>query len=388
MNVATRRKARPADASPPSIDLCKAPRALVLQGGGALGAYQAGAYEALAQAGVEPQWVAGVSIGAINSALIAGNAPEHRVERLREFWELVSSQPAQRLPTWWGSRGLQNQFSAQAALLTGIPGFFLPRPDPTLVLGSAAQALSYYDTAPLKATLERLVDFDRINSCRASLAFTVGAVDVRSGESRYFSNGDAKHPIRAEHVMASGALPPGFPPVHIDGRDYWDGGLVSNTPVREVLLRRDPLKPLVVYQVDLFNAHGLMPTTMSTVMERQKDIMYASRTELNKELLAQRHAVHASVLELLDRLPASWQDDAQVRHLREQLQLAPVQIYHLIYKDRPIDLDSKDYEFSRASMLEHWEAGLDDMHKALRGTATSARAGSGVSIFDGVTASC
>ncbi len=385
MSVATTRRkktAAPSKAAEPGVDMSEAPRALVLQGGGALGAYQAGAYAALADAGIEPQQIAGVSIGAINSALIAGNAPEKRVERLREFWELVSSQPAQRLPSWWGSRDLQNQFSAQAVMLTGIPGFFIPRTDPALLLGSSAQVLSYYDTAPLKATLERLVDFDRINAKRESLAFMVGAVNVRSGESRYFSNADAKHPIRAEHVMASGALPPGFPPIHVDGHDYWDGGLVSNTPVREVMQRRDPYRPLVVYQVDLFNARGPMPTTMSGVMERQKDIMYASRTELNKELLAQRETVHALVLELLARLPANWQDDAQVRHLRERLHMAPVQIYHLIYKDRPTDVESKDYQFSRAAMLEHWEAGEKDMRRSLHKTAALSCAEPGVALLD------
>ena len=349
-----------------SADTQPAPCALVFQGGGALGAYQAGAYAAMDEADVRPQWVAGVSIGAINSALIAGNAPEKRVERLREFWELVSSQPAQQLPLWWGTRILQNQFSAQAAMLSGIPGFFKPRQDFSLLLGGNAPLLSYYDTTPLKETLERLVDFDRLNADREALRFSVGAVDVCSGESRYFSNDDAKRPISSAHVMASGALPPGFAPVMVEGRQYWDGGVVSNTPLSEVLDKRNRSEPWVIYQVDLFNSRGPMPTTLSGVMERQKDIMYASRTDINTQMATQTQPLMEALTRLLDRLPASLQKDADVLLLRRRLDEAPVQIRQLIYRDKPTDLDSKDYEFSRASMIEHWDAGHADMRRALK----------------------
>lgn len=365
MTVATKRRTRAAAATAPGPDMSHAPCALVLQGGGALGAYQAGAYSAMAEADVLPKWVAGVSIGAINSALIAGNAPEKRVDRLREFWELVSSQPAQQLPNWWGSRIFQNQISAQAAMFTGIPGFFKPRQDLALLLGNNAPVLSYYDTSPLKDTLERLVDFKRLNAERDQLRFMVGAVDVCSGESRYFSNSDPKHPITAAHVMASGALPPGFAPVMVEGRHYWDGGVVSNTPLTEVLSRRDRSEPWVVYQVDLFNARGPLPTTISGVTERQKDIMYASRTDLNTQLATQTQPLMEALARLLDRLPANLQKDEDALLLRKRLEEAPVQIRQLIYRDRASDLDSKDYEFSRASMIEHWDAGHADMRRTI-----------------------
>jgi NTE family protein len=185
-------------------------KALVLQGGGALGAYQAGVYAALSETALQPHWIAGVSIGAINAALIAGNAPEQRVEKLREFWHLVSSGPSQRLPSWLGDRATQNQWSATMASLVGIPGFFEPRYSPALLMGGAAPLLSYYDTSALKTTLERLVDFDRINACEAR--FSVGAVNVRTGNSVYFDN--TRQRIGPEHIMASGALPPGFAPMH------------------------------------------------------------------------------------------------------------------------------------------------------------------------------
>ena len=217
--------------SVPRVDIATVKKALVLQGGGALGAYQAGVYAGVFERHRALDWVAGVSIGAINAALIAGNAPEMRVERLREFWDLVSSGPAQRVPTWCVDRTAFNQWSATTTAMFGVPGFFEPRRTPALLLGGSAPVLSYYDTAPLKSTLERLVDFDRIN--HPEVRFSVGAVNVRTGNSIYFDNTVQR--IGPEHIMASGALPPGFAPVHIDGEDYWDGGIVSNTPLQYVL---------------------------------------------------------------------------------------------------------------------------------------------------------
>ena len=229
------KKPRAASAAPPArprVDITAARKALVLQGGGALGAYQAGVYAGVFEKHKALDWVAGVSIGAVNAALIAGNPPERRVDRLREFWDLVSSGPTQRLPAWWGGdRATLNQWSAAAVAMFGVPGFFEPRRTPALLMGGAAPLLSYYDTSPLKSTLERLVDFDRINHCETR--FSVGAVNVRTGNSLYFDNTVQR--IGPEHIMASGALPPGFAPVHIDGEDYWDGGIVSNTPLQYVL---------------------------------------------------------------------------------------------------------------------------------------------------------
>ncbi|BEP69418.1 patatin-like phospholipase family protein [Variovorax sp. V35] len=336
-------------------------KALVLQGGGALGAYQAGVYAALSETDLQPHWIAGVSIGAINAALIAGNAPAQRVDRLREFWHLVSSGPAQRLPSWLGDRATQNQWSATMASLVGIPGFFEPRYSPALLLGGAAPLLSYYDTSPLKATLERLIDFDRINACEAR--FSVGAVNVRTGNSVYFDN--TRQRIGSEHIMASGALPPGFAPVHIDGDDYWDGGIVSNTPLQYVLDTHPRSEALVVLQVDLFNARGEMPHTLSGVMERQKDITYSSRTRLNTDALAANMNLQQAIADLIAKLPPGLRNDPSVVEVQAQLTHEPIDIFHLIYRDKTYELESKDYEFSRAAVEEHWESGVRDMGKTL-----------------------
>ena len=361
-------------------DMRAAGKALVLQGGGALGAYQAGVYAALSETELQPRWIAGVSIGAINAALIAGNAPEHRVDRLREFWHLVSSGPSQRLPSWLGDRATQNQWSATMASLVGIPGFFEPRYSPAFLLGGAAPLLSYYDTSPLKATLERLVDFDRINHCEAR--FSVGAVNVRTGNSVYFDN--TRQRIGPEHIMASGALPPGFAPVHIDGDDYWDGGIVSNTPLQYVLDLHPRSEPLVVLQVDLFNARGEMPHTLSGVMERQKDITYSSRTRMNTDALAANMNLQQAIADLIEKLPPHLRRDPAVEAVQAELTHHPIDIFHLIYRDKPYELESKDYEFSRAAVEEHWESGARDMRRVLAHPETlrSDAAVNGVTTFD------
>ena len=358
-----------------------ASKALVLQGGGALGAYQAGVFEALIESDSKLDWVAGVSIGAINAALIAGNAPHQRVARLREFWDLLSSGPAQRLPLGWGDRAMLNQWSAASAVLVGIPGFFRPRLDPSLLLGGAAPVLSYYDAAPLKATLERLVDFDRIN--RREMRLSMGAVDLRSGNSIYFDNVDPVHPIRVEHIMASAALPPGFAPVRIDGQDYWDGGIVSNTPLQYVLDTFPRTQRLVVLQVDLFSARGPMPTTLSEVIERQKDITYSSRTRMNTNTAAANINLQQSLADLIEKLPRALQGDPSVAALRAHLTHKPIDIVHLIYRDKAYELDSKDYEFSRSMVKEHWEAGARDMRNTIAHPEWLERAtDNGITTFD------
>ncbi|MDM0010910.1 patatin-like phospholipase family protein [Variovorax sp. J22P168] len=356
-------------------------KALVLQGGGALGSYQAGVYDALSgHPHHQPNWIAGVSIGAINAALIAGNAPRRRVERLREFWQLVSSGPPQRLPNWLADRPTLNQWSASLATVFGIPGFFEPRLSPTLMMGGDAPMLSYYDTAPLKSTLERLVDFDRINAREVRLS--VGAVNVRTGNSVYFDN--TIHRIGPEHIMASGALPPGFPPVEVDGEPYWDGGLVSNTPLQYLLDNQPRSEPLVVLQVDLFNARGQMPATISDVMARQKDITYSSRTRMNTDALAANVNLQQAIAELMAKLPPALRKDASVRAVQQQLTHQPVDIFHLIYRDKPYERDSKDYEFSRATVEEHWEVGQRDMRRTLdhTGVFESHAQSDGVTTYD------
>ena len=344
--------------------------ALVLQGGGALGAYQAGAYEELAGTAHHPDWIAGVSIGAINAALIAGNLPEKRIERLSEFWHLVSSgmglppaalaaDPlARTVSDLLQSRSAFNQLSALWSAVMGIPGFCRPRIPPAwLRADGAPEALSVYDASPLRATLERLVDFDLINSRKVRLS--VGAVNVRSGNSQYFDNFDGVV-IGPEHIMASGALPPALPPVTIGGEAYWDGGIVSNTPLQYVLDMRGK-DSLLVFQIDLFSARGKVPANLAGVQQRQKDILYSSRTRFNSNMAAEIVNARKAIHDLLAKLPEELRDTSAVRELRESLRTAPTDIVHLIYRKAAYELESKDYEFSRASVLEHWQAGQRDM---------------------------
>jgi NTE family protein len=336
---------------------------LVLQGGGALGAYQAGVYEALMNTGHLPDWIAGISIGAINGAIIAGNPPERRVERLRAFWEGVSSQLLLG-PIGDGeqTRTFYNDASAAFAVLFGLPGFFGPRlPPPWLYPAGAPQGLSYYDTAPLRRTLEELVDFDLINAGRVRLS--VGAVNIRTGNFAYFDNTEQR--IRPEHIMASAALPPGFPPVEIDGEHYWDGGLVSNTPLQYVL-DETPRPDMVVFQVDLFSARGSLPKSIFDVSEREKDIRYSSRTRLNTDVARHEQALRRATHRLLKKLPASLKDDADAKLLRQASCNAAVTIVHLIHRRKDYFTQSKDYEFSRHSVEEHWAAGGDDVQRTFR----------------------
>jgi NTE family protein len=354
---------------------------LVLQGGGALGAYQAGVFESLGKVYREPNWVAGISIGAINAALIAGNPAHARVDRLREFWELVSSSPmAPTLaPNGAGREGL-NEASASQVMLFGVPGFFTPRfpPAPFQPRGTLA-SISYYDTAPLKSTLERLVDFDRINS--GAVRLSVGAVNVRNGNFAYFDS--AKQTIDARHIMASGALPPGFAPVEIDGEHFWDGGLVSNTPLQYVL-DQPGKRRRVVFQVDLFAAQGAMPATLAEVTEREKDIRYSSRTRLNTTNELDRQVIAQAARRLIAKLPPALRDDPDLRALTRVRCETAVDVVHLIYRSKHYETQSKDYEFSRLSMQEHWNAGRADMAHSLHDPRWTdrERAATGVHVFD------
>src|SRR5262249_9405194 len=326
---------------------------LVLQGGGALGSYQAGVYEALKRHGAEPEWVAGVSIGAINAALIAGNPPDRRVARLREFWALASASVPQ-LPVPGGDQGraLYNETSAAIVATLGVSGFFRPRlPGPWLSLPGTAEALSYYDTAPLRETLLRLVDFDLLNS--GAVRLSVGAVNVTTGNLTIFDNTQRR--IGPEHIMASGALPPGFPPVIVDGEPFWDGGLVSNTPLRFVL-DEETVDDLLIFQVDLFNARGSMPQTLLDAAAREKDIRYSSRTRLNTDANLTLHRAKVALRELLKALPDNCPVDRELlaRLARENA----VTVVQLIYRQKPYEGHSKDYEFSRQTMLDHWASGV------------------------------
>lgn len=331
--------------------------ALVLQGGGALGSYQAGVYAALAGSQYEPDWVAGISIGAINAALIAGNAPRHRVERLRAFWDQVTEAPS----PWHAllSTAARNPFidhaqlGATSALLFGQAGFFAPRP-PGAWIGQPAP-VSYYDTAELKATLERLVDFDRINA--GETRFSVAAVNVRTGNFAYFDN--AEMPIRAEHIMASGALPPGFPAIEIDGEAWWDGGLVSNTPLQRILAEY-PRDDRLTFQVDVFPARGPLPTNLDEVGEREKDIRYSSRTRAVTDTARQTHDLRFLFNRLWEKLPEDLRATPEARRLHEFSCITHQDIAQLIYRPARPEGQTKDFEFSRATMQQRWAAGEKD----------------------------
>jgi len=333
--------------------------ALALQGGGALGSYQAGVYEALAEYDYQPDWVAGISIGAINCAIIAGNAPEDRVAKLRQFWEQVSSPSANWLDLpqdIWADA--MRHTAATAALMFGQPGFF--RPNVWRCWTTGAPLSSYYDTSCLKATLERLVDFDRINARKTRIS--VSAVNVRTGNSVCFDN--ARQIIRPEHVMASGALPPGFPAIEIDGEHYWDGGLLSNTPLR-YLMETLPRRSTLAFQVDLFSSRGSVPKSLDGVSEREKDIRYSSRTRMGVETFRYAHNLRRSISTLLAKLPDSLKDEPEVAFLRRAACQTTWDIAELIYRPGTAQGQSKDYEFSRATMERRWKQGLSDARATL-----------------------
>jgi NTE family protein len=345
--------------APPSGEDC----ILVLQGGGALGAYQAGVFEALSGLRQTPNRVAGISIGAINAALIAGNPPASRVARLREFWELVSSSfPAAALGLGLAGRDLANEVSAMQAMLFGVPGFFTPRvPAAPLQPPGSIAAISYYDTEPLRRTLERLVDFDRLNS--GEIRLSVGAVNVRTGNFAYFDS--ARQTIDVRHIMASGALPPGFPPIEIYGEHYWDGGLVSNTPLQHVLDQPDERRRLV-FQVDLFPARGALPANLGEVSEREKDIRFSSRTRLNTTHELDRQVIAQAARRLAAKLPPALRNDPDAKALVAIRCERAVDVVHLIYRSKHHESHSKDYEFSSISMHERWKSGHADTVHTLR----------------------
>jgi NTE family protein len=362
--------------------------ALVLQGGGALGAYQAGVYEALAEANIDPDWVAGVSIGAINTAIIAGNEPAERVARLRTFWQEITANPlldwatAAHAVTPKGDlpRALFNQLSATYTLVVGASGFFtLRQPAPWLQPNGAFEATSFYETKLLKSTLERLVDFDRINA--GEMRLSVGAVNVRTGNFVYFDN--KTHTIRPEHVMASGSLPPGFPAVEIEGEYYWDGGLISNTPLQWVV-EYGPRQDTLTFQVDLWSARGELPGNLADVVTRQKEIQYSSRTRAKTDEFKRYQRARNALASLLSKLPADLLASEEATLLSSIADHKVYSLVQLIYRSKHYEGHSKDYEFSRLSMEEHWRAGYHDAVRSLRHPEALQRPRNleGVSTFD------
>jgi NTE family protein len=372
---------------------------LVLQGGGALGAYQAGVFEALAENGLSPTWVAGTSIGAINAALIAGNPPERRVARLREFWEGVSSHlqaPAipdvwtAMMPTFLGAqvREWWNEANFLSTTVTGVPGFFKPRvPPASLLSNNKLDALSYYDTSPLRDTLLRLVDFDLLNTqnLKNKVRLSVGAVNIETGNLTYFDTATmpkSEH-ITPEHIMASGALPPAFAAVKIGNAWYWDGGIVSNNPLQYVVDQPNT-EDMLVFEVDLFNARGLLPKTLGEVSERIKDIQFSSRTRLNTTAAATQLRLAHAASNLSKKLPAKFANDADLKVLLDSGCQAAVTVLLLIYRTKHFETQSKDAEFSRQTVLDHWHAGVDDVKHSLKNPLWNKRnkAEDGITVLD------
>jgi len=337
--------------------------ALVLQGGGALGAYQAGVYQAMHEAGVEPDWVSGVSIGAINSAIIAGNPPSRRLRQLRTFWEKITDRKIWAYtPDGDVFRKARNATSSWLTMTQGQPGFFSPRfPNPWMSFTGAQSATSYYDNAPLAETLAELVDFSLIND--RTMRFSVGAVNVLTGNFVYFDN--AIEQIGPEHVMASGALPPALPMVKIGTDHYWDGGIVSNTPLQHLLDQDDSLNTMV-FQVDLFSAHGMLPRDIQDVLARHKDIMYSSRTRYNTDVFRRIHNWKAELYQALCKIPEESLSDRE-RELKALFSTLPdIAILHIIYQQKAYEGHAKDYEFSGTSMREHWQSGYEDTKRTLK----------------------
>ena len=389
-DIAVAEQERPAHANKSRTEIRQV--VLVFQGGGALGAYQAGVYSALAEAGIEPDWVAGISIGAINSAIIAGNDPRDRVAKLRAFWEMITEPatpwfpaplPAGWFPDWLEGddfRRAKTQASALAALRFGAPGFFSPRPLPPMLMPSGtAAAVSYYDTSALKSTLEQLVDFDRIN--RGETRLSVGAVNVRSGNFVYFDS--EERTIRPEHIMASGALPPGFPAVEIDGQHYWDGGLVSNTPL-EWVVGSERRQDTLAFQVDLWSARGDLPKDMPGVAVRQKEIQFSSRTRAMTDNFRRLQQARGAIGRVLETVPPEAREGSDYQLLKGLADEKVYSVIELIYHAQNHEGDSKDYEFSRESMEAHWRSGVEDARRTLSHPDALARPAreQGVRTFD------
>jgi NTE family protein len=358
---------------------CRRRNVVVLQGGGALGSYQAGVYHALAESGAPLDWVAGVSIGAVNAAIIAGNPPERRVERLREFWETITKTSAlwPDLPheSW---RALVRHAAAASAIMFGQPGFFRPRPAVDWI--AQPPPLSFYDTSELKTTLERLVDFDRINRV-GTTRLSVGAVNIETGNMIYFDS--AVQEIKPEHVMASGALPPGLAVVSIDGGHYWDGGLVSNTPLQYVM-EYEPRDHMLIFQIDLFPSRGKLPENMDEVAEREKDIRYSSRTRAGTDNARLRQELRSHIDSFLSRLPAELREDPVTKRLQEFACPKTVDIVHLIYRPPTPQGSQKDFQFSRGTMKRRWQQGYKDARATVAAAPWKAEPSGGdpVRIFD------
>lgn len=340
--------------------------ACTFQGGGALGAYQAGVLHALDEAGYYPNWFVGTSIGAINAAIAAGN-PEHlRVEKMYEFWQTIatpSGMPSLLHQEEMGLRKMEHLLSAHSALFFGQPGFFNPRYlNPEFSAHTSADLISYYDTSPLRSTLERFVDFDRINSKKIT-RLSVGAVEVCSGEMIYFDSHNEK--IAPEHIMASGALPPGFPAVEVNGKLYWDGGISNNTPICHILGNQEQ-KHVLCFMVNLFNSYGLNPRSLDEILKRKKDIEFSSKYNKIIKLYQQIQELKNSIHVLSHFVPPEERSKPELKLCLSRGHQSTISLVHFLYKEDLSELSSKDYEFSQKTIKERIAKGYHDGKKAAK----------------------
>ena len=340
---------------------------LILQGGGALGSYQGGAVEGLIEHGVDFDWVVGTSIGAINGALIAGNPPEKRLQNLQAFWDHVAFDhvPLQSLMPFAAPwlQSLDSTLKTMGPLLKGVRGFFAPRPGSLLNPGAKLQAheVGFYDTSQLETTLNRLVDFDYLNS--GNVRYCACAVHVPSGKLAVFDT--TEQPITAKHVMASGALPPGFPPVVIDGEAYWDGGIYSNTPMDIVLDDAERCDALC-FMIDLRDPTESTPSTINDAMTRLKDIQYASRSHEQIDTHAMLQNMRRAIRILHQRLSDEEREHPDVKRLEALGCGHTINIVRIIMKALADDNQSKDIDFSRATVDARWAAGRHDVERVFQ----------------------
>ncbi len=322
---------------------------LVMQGGGAPGSYQAGAYQALHEAGIEPDWVVGTSIGAINGAIIAGNAASDRINKLKEFWERLDP----RLPEPW---------TQVSPLVSGVPSFFYP--NPALAWGIDARVgieqAAMYLVEPLRKLLPTLVDFNLVNS--GNIRFTLGLTKVESGEMRYFDS--SRETIALEHVLGSSAVPPCFPAVLVDGEYYWDGGVYSNSPI-EVVFDEDPRRSSVVFAIQIWPMRGPRPQSLSHAFMRVKDILFGSRSRSHIMRQAQLHRMRRIIRELVDMLPAEQRDSPRVKELAGWSCRTTMHLVEINAQPLKGETNARDFDFSRAAVQSRWDAGYTDTYRML-----------------------
>lgn len=337
---------------------------LVLQGGGALGAYQAGVYQAMHEHGLVPDWIVGTSIGAINAAILSGNEPANRLPRLRQFWDRIGHADSIDLARISDEQRRSSIWLATFdTVMRGVSGFFKPRSFSLFPLGVAVdpEAASFYDTSELASTLDELVDFDYLNGA-SSTRLTVNALKVQCGSLVSFDS--AERTLSADHIRASGALPPGFPAVRIDGDLYWDGGLYSNTPL-ETVLDDLPHVDTLVFMVDLWSADGPEPSTLDEVQTRQKDVMFASRSKRHIEDYVAAHKMQHKLRQLYTALPAEAQNTQNAQDLAALGCDSTMHIVRLTYAGRDWHMAAKDINFSKGSIQWRWEQGYQDALRAI-----------------------